>query len=215
MINTWRGRPIHTSEAPRRLRSTMRGTHMPLHEFEVGKPFWPGQKTWPENGAQYELRDAQHVLTLIAQHPTSEQIESVSAGEARFAFGVERGVIFFYSTFAPACGWSDAPFSIHLVEGPGRTLPDSDIPVGKGALLTVFLVDSSSGVLKAIRQVALTNGFTRELHLAILEQAKAPFDPREHFAKCRKIQSSYTVKELVRRAVASMKAGDVSWPDEV
>ena len=189
---------------------------MPIHEFQVGKPFWPGQKFWPDGGTQYILRDAQHFLTLWFKYPTKEEIKSVNTGEARFAFGVEKGMIFFYSSFSPACGWTDAPYSIHLVEPPeGRTLPDPNIPADESALLTVFLVDSSDGVLKAIRQVAMTNDFTRKLHLAILEQAKEPFDSREHFAKCRKIQSAYTVKELVRRAVASMKAGDITWPKEV
>jgi len=186
---------------------------MPFHVFEVGKQFWPGQEVWPENCAQYVLRDARHFLTLCVKHPTAEEIESVNTGEAQFAFGVEKGIIFFYSTFAPAVAWSDASYSIHLIEPPeGRTLPYPNIPAGQGALLTVFLVDTSNGILKVIRQVAMTNDFTRKLHMAILKQAKEPFDSREHFAKCRKIQATYSVKELVRRAVASMKAGDVSWP---
>jgi hypothetical protein len=214
MINASLGRVL--TQANRRAGSLNKKGHMPLHNFEVGKPFWPGQKVWPDNSAQYELRDASHQLTLSFKRPTKEEIEAVRTGEARFAFGVERGVIFFYYTFAPSFPWGDAPYSIHLVEpAEGRTLPNPDIPAGQGGLLTVFLVDSGDGILKAIRQVGMTNDFTRKLHLAILKQAKEPFDSGEHFAKCKKIQAAYTVKELVRRAVVTMKAGDVSWPDKI
>ena len=74
----------------------------------------------------------------------------------------------------PVHGYS--PFSIHLVPGNLRTLPDLPDDIGREELLRIHLIDSDTGILKSARSVSLSPEFSAVLCSAINEQNSRPLE---------------------------------------
>lgn len=72
-----------------------------MHRYKVGQLYNPARSRWEEL-PEYNFRNGQHELLLFFRSPSRAEIESVKTGQARFAFTVERGVIFFLYEFATA-----------------------------------------------------------------------------------------------------------------
>jgi hypothetical protein len=70
------------------------------------------------------------------------------------------------------------------------------------------LVDTSSGLVAALRVLTFSAEFTRSLHEAILLQTQNPWDPAEHDQVIRKVYSRFSTEDLVHRAEIFCKGGD-------
>lgn len=178
-----------------------------MHKYEIGALYNPARTAWPES-PQYNFRGGQHELTLSYRNPTEEEIASVQSGQARFAFAIEQGVIFFLYRFEPAVQWGDAPFSIHLVPKAERVIPEALPSAESRALLQIFLVDAATGILRAMRTVSLSHDFTRKLHKAITEQSTQPFSSTAHDAAIAATYARFKTKALLGRAIEQTRGGE-------
>lgn len=141
--------------------------------YRAGEPYHPTRRSWPEI-AQYNYRGGGHELVLFLRQPTSPEVRAARQGLASFAFYADQNLLVLLYAFGDGLPWSDAPFSWHLVPAAERVLP----PETRGeerALLTVVLVDATTGIIRALRVVTLSATFTRLLHDAIREQAARPW----------------------------------------
>ena len=145
-----------------------------MYAYEVGKLYNPNRNVWPE-AVQYSFRGGGHELVLFYRRPTASEIQDVRTGKASFALAVDQDVLYFLSNFGEATHWDDSPFSIHLVPEEQRTLPPTELMPETRALLAVILVDASSGIIRAMRQVTLSPVFTAKLYDLIRAQAARPF----------------------------------------
>lgn len=145
-----------------------------MHQYKVGTLYNPRRRSWP-GGSQYQFRLDQHELLLFFNRPTPREIEDVKRGAAEFAFLTSEDVLVFLFRFGREILWSDAPYSIHMVPAEQRTVPEPSGAVEPHALLSVILVDASSGIIHALRAVSFSPAFTAALHLAIREQAARPW----------------------------------------
>ena len=109
--------------------------------------------------------------------------------------------------FGDQLGWSDAPFSVHLVSPEWRrttlAMPDT------GELrnvLQIHLVDSRSGVLKARRAVGLSAPFTRTFETALREQLEDGWCGKMAYdAALADVYKRHSSTALARRAVAHVR----------
>jgi len=145
-----------------------------MYAYEVGKLYNPNRNVWPE-AVQYSFRGGGHELVLFYRRPTASEIQDVRTGKAEFALAVYEDVLFFVSNFGGVDHWDDSPFSIHLVPEAERTLPPTELTPETRALLAVILVDASSGIIRAMRQVTLSPAFTAKLYELLRAQAARPF----------------------------------------
>lgn len=175
-----------------------------MHKLSLGQPYHPNIKRWPE-GVEYNYRGGMHELRMFFNHPSAEEVASVRRGHCRFALTVEQGVIFLLYRFEDAVPWGDAPYSIHLVPEAERQLPAATTT--EHALLSVILVDASTGLVNAIRAVTFTPGFTQRLHAEICAQAVRPFSKTGHQAVINIIYEQFSTERLLERAVARSEGG--------
>lgn len=143
------------------------------HAYRVGDPYHPTRRSWPEL-AQYQYRGGGHELVLFLRQPTSREVRAARQGLASFAFYADQDLLVLLYAFGDGLPWSDAPYSWHLVPKSERVLP----PETRGeerALLSLVLVDATTGIIRALRVVTLTPTFTRLFHDAIREQAARPW----------------------------------------
>jgi hypothetical protein len=90
--------------------------------LQVGKPYIAGLPSITPR-AEYHYRDGCHELLLCFSHPTEDEIAAVRNGDSEFALLIFGLVIFFLYRFEKAIGWSDAPYSWHLVPADEQQVP--------------------------------------------------------------------------------------------
>jgi hypothetical protein len=170
--------------------------------YRVGEPLQEGRTRWPK-GAHYAYGVDGHELTLFWPGVTAEVERAVAREDAEFALVCEPPLLIFAYRFGAAVPWADVPYAWHLTVGEPRVIPPPETSPEERALLWVSLVDARNGLICAQRGVALAPGFTRALHAAIREQARAPFNAYDYL---RSIASAYLQypepTELLARAEA-------------
>jgi hypothetical protein len=179
---------------------------MPL--LEVGKPYLPG-RTRLEPRAEYNWRAGQHELLLCLSDLTEAEVQAIAQGEAEFALLVWRDVIFLLFRFGDAIGWSDAPYSWHLVAPGERTLPPVELSAKARAVLAVILVDADRNVVRALRLVTFSPELTGALHGAIRAQAARPFDAAAYDAQLAEAYERWKTSEaMVAKATIRWRGGE-------
>ncbi len=182
-----------------------------LHRYEVGKPYIPGRRNWPEN-VEYNYRQSTHELRAFMANLNLWEVEEIRRGPCEFALAVEGDVLFFLYRFGEgrreAVPWSDAPYSWHLVPADQRSLPEPHgLPEGRDTL-QVILVDALTGIIRALRMVSFSPAFSTALRLAIRDQALRPWPGgAEYDRQLTAIYDRYDSQALLARAVAKTKGG--------
>lgn len=172
-----------------------------MHVYEVGKPYSGTRSNWTE-AIEYNYRAGQHVLRLFLNNLSAADVEGIGNGPLRLGLVVDPPVLILVYQFGEVIPWSDAPYTWHMVPAAEQQpLPD-EIPDGTGALLSIILVESTTGIIKAIRGISLATVFSRRLHQAIREQAAAPFDQAAYDRKLAALYRNHSSKQLFSRAIA-------------
>lgn len=183
-----------------------------MHEYAVGKLYIPGRTSWPEGG-EYNYRGSQHELRLFFRRPSAAEVDAVRQGPAEFGLVAEPWVpgcevLVLLYRFGGDAGWSDAPYSWHLVPPDQRTRPEPEATAETRALLHVLLVDADTGLVQALRVLTLSPDFTRLLHAAIRAQALRPWRVTRYDARLAALYQRYPTSEaLLERADARCVGG--------
>jgi hypothetical protein len=151
-----------------------------MHRLEVGKPYHPVRRSWPE-GADYNYRSGGHELRIFLDGATPTEVKAIESGPEELGFFAQPEGLFFIAQFGPTLSFD---CSYHW----RRLAPENRIPPPPWeetspelrALLTIILVDASTGLVLALRTVTFSPEFTRALHRAIANQVDAPYDRAAH-----------------------------------
>lgn len=173
---------------------------MTPHPYEVGKLYSPSRSNWPEN-VEYNFRGGAHELRLFYPSPTVKEIADIQSGQVRLALYPYLDVIFFCFKFGDQ-PWSDSPYNYNLVPADERQLPEDADNVTQRRLLTAFLVDANTGILRAIRAVSMSPAFTRALHAEIWKQSEH-FLPANYDAQIERVYASHASAAIANLAIAT------------
>jgi hypothetical protein len=185
------------------------GPYPDLHLLEVGKPYDPRRTVWPE-GADYNFRSGGHELRICLGRATPAEVEAVRAGPVELgAFAQPAGLVL-VARFGPTLSF-DCSYHWHrMAEVTGdRTLPppaEETSPTLR-ALLSVILVEATTGVVLALRAVTFAPEFTRAIHRAIAEQAAGAYDRVEHQRWAEALTARYTTHQLWARCAMRCRGG--------
>lgn len=143
----------------------------------------------------FDIDDESATLLVCFNHPDKEEVEqfkSEKSFEIRF---IQLKNVIMITTKIGNLNWMDAPYTPHL----SKNL--SKIPIvnnGQGLALTLVLVDSSNGEVKAIRLIGLSTKFSQKLLGRIMEEKVKSFDLPEYDLSLNNIFMSYSTKEIVK-----------------
>ena len=172
-----------------------------MHKIAVGESYLPNGGRVQER-VEYNFRSGGHELLMSLANLTQKEIQAITQGPADFGLFIEGEVMLFLYRFGNTIPWSDAPYSWHLVPSEQRTLPPH-IAATIGMVLSIILVEATTGIVKKIRVVSLPPDFTKSLNGAIALQAQHPF-PSDYDLALESIYQRYSSSELVQ--VASCRA---------
>lgn len=177
--------------------------------YEVGRPYIPGRSTYPE-AVQYAYRAGGHELLMWLGSPTAREIRDLRQGPAQFALFVRQPVIVLLYRFGEM-PWSDAPTTWHLVPEAERQRPPSATEAGirePHALLQLIVVDADTGLVRVLRACSWSPAFTAAVHLALAEQADAPWPGRAAYdAAVNAIYADYPTTERLLAAATIRTTG--------
>lgn len=145
-----------------------------------------------EATAEFTYRHGGHELRVLVPGTDPRQIAAVKDGEAEFALVVEEPAILLCVRFGDVVPWTAATFvGHHTSRDPSRLPPPEHSPYESRALLHVELVEASSGLTLAERNVTLWLDFTRSLNEAIRERSRVSFHPVEHDRSLARVRRRY------------------------
>lgn len=165
-------------------------------EYRVGSIYHPGKTRWTD-GTDFNYRSNTLELRMFFSRLTHSDIRAIRNGPCTFHFTIVEDTLFFLFEFGKACPLSDNSYSWWLVSEQERTIP----PVLKSderALLTIILVSSEDGIIRALRQISLSHEFSIKLFDAIREQTTRPFDRVQHDLKIARVYSKYPTSKALR-----------------
>jgi hypothetical protein len=104
----------------------------------------------------------------------------------------------------------DCSYQWHRVNELERTAPPAweETSPKLRALVTVILVETRTGILKALRAVTYSPEFTRAFHKAIAEQASMPYHQAEHERRVEAIAHQYSTDQLWVKCQHRCHGGD-------
>ena len=152
-------------------------------------------------GVQVNLSDSGLDVLVLFQSPSKKELEVFRTPDTPFQMKVtvEEDVIFFLLKFGEL-PWMDAPFSVHLCTGLTQ-LPI--IEQGHGLAMRVYLFDTKTGKIEAIRILGLTNSISNLLLRLIKEQKEKSFGVNRHIAAVNKVYSTRTTEQLLNESIGN------------
>lgn len=174
---------------------------MSLHVYQIGAPYVPGRTSWPER-AEYNYRGGGHELLLFYPQLTQREITAITRRPAEFGAVAVGPVLFFLYKFSTDSEWSDCPYAWHLVkqQRPDEATEPPPLEEGERALLSIVLVEATTGLIVGLRTVSLSIALARALHQAIRDQIAAPWDAAAYDRALQDVYRTTSVGQLARQA---------------
>jgi hypothetical protein len=182
-----------------------------MEVFKVGEPYMGKRRGWVE-GVQYGYDEAGHVLQLFFASPTNAEVEAARKGRVELALyhtSDHEVLMLAYRVLVDGrevIPWSDAPYSWHAIPAERRAHP----PVLTGEqrpVLELHLVDTKTGLLRALRRVSMSPEFGRTLHAAISAQAARSPDPASYNARLELLYGRMDAATIAASAVGRCVCG--------
>jgi hypothetical protein len=153
---------------------------MSMQALFVGKPYHPDRRSWPE-GADYNYHASQHELRIFRARAKPEEVKAIDSGPVEFGLLIDSEGLLLVTRFGRLLSFG-CTYHWHRVDLTDCTLapPDEETSPALQALITIVLVEATTGLVLGLRTVSFSPEFTRALHRAIHGQVVAPFDPDTH-----------------------------------
>lgn len=182
---------------------------LPGWQLMLGKPFVEGVNSWPAGRFEYRVFGGGHHLLQICMDRISElDIENFHKSPVHLGLCKLQQTVFILFRIGGFMECSDQAYHLRLVEAAeDRELPPH-IP-GTHQVLSLVLVESETGLVRAIRVVTWSKRGSTVLDRLLREQLEDPtWSPEGHARKVGEVYAKCpTSKHLVAFALLTEKAG--------
>jgi hypothetical protein len=168
-------------------------SNKPIQQPQVGKLFFEGKTSYPENRI-FQILEGMPMIGFTIKSPTEEVIDNIQKGGFKLKICYIQGAIIFLVKFGDL-EWMDIPYNVNLLQEQPADLPN--IEPGNRLGTKVFLVDADTGILKVHRGVYLSAENTLKMKDYIEMQKQQPFDLDEYLFVLKKIKARYTTEDLI------------------
>jgi hypothetical protein len=180
-----------------------------LHALEVGKPYDPRRRSWPE-GADYNFREGAHELRIFLAGASPREVEAIRSGPVEFGFFAGPLGLFLITRFGSSLSFDCSYHWQRMAETTGdRTMPPASEETSPAlrALLAIILIEASNGTVLTLRTVTFSPEFTRAIHRAIAGQAAGPYDPAGHRDWADSMTGRYSTDQFWQRCITRCQGG--------
>jgi hypothetical protein len=164
--------------------------------YEVGKPLYGQNALCFIEGPIFDFHQSGGILKIFFIIPKPKEIIDISEGDIKFGLLYKKDIVFLFMKFGEQ-NWMDMPYSVHLSED-FHLDPIADENLGYALL--VVLIDSFSGIVKVIRQVAMPNKMSNEFRIMLEKQKETYFNRNMYDENISQIYARYRTPELLKEA---------------
>jgi len=145
-------------------------------EVVVGSLYQAGATKYPE-GAHASITPGGVELALFIDEPTAQEVRTIQGKDFEAYLVEQPNTMLFLAKFGDL--WFEAPYNVHRVPSQFRAWPPAPSQ-GYGWPLAIVVVDARTGVVRAMRNLALSNRFSSATLRALAEQANRAADLDAH-----------------------------------
>lgn len=156
----------------------------------------------PNSGVRLGLCSEALSLTLAIPHCSDKLVEEVKQGDFKLALTIKEGLMFFLFRL-DSLGWCDAPFTIHNT--------NLNVQEFDSSCIQVFLVDSYSGILKAITSIFPSEEFQKRLKEEFNRQSNERFNRKEYREKLHFVYDRYSSEDLLEINIVKSGCSSLSF----
>ena len=168
-------------------------------KYEVGNIY--AEAIGHIEGCYFDISDDGANLYVYFNRPTEKELENFKS-EKRFEIRlIELSDIMMFLVKFGDLNWMDSPYTPHL----SKNLTKINFEPGKGLSLTVMLFDFSSGVLKQIRFISLSERFTATIKKEAENLLNKTFDHKKYLNSLNILFAKYSTNELVKMSSPGFK----------
>lgn len=155
------------------------------------------------DGPQINISDSGIDILVHMKKPSEEEKMQFEAQKSPFQMklALEKNIIFFLLKFGDM-PWMDAPYNVHLSEGL-TTLPE--IEEGRGLAARVYLIDTNTGKIEAMRLLGLTTSISKLIVKLVKNQQNTEFNMSEYVAAVQDVYAKKSTNRLVKEGLGSCK----------
>lgn len=164
-----------------------------MKKIEIGQVIYSFKNH--QECVQFDISDDGATMFVFFENPTLEELNQFKSGKIfEIRFAELYGVIMITAKIGNL-NWMDAPYNPHL----SKNLTKFELSnANKGLGLTLVLVDTSTGKIKHMRLLGLSERFTKQLFWIAMEQKMGYFDMIEYNKSINRIYSMYSTEEIVK-----------------
>lgn len=186
---------------------------MTMYRYSVGESFIEGQTSMKEG--VYLHIDYAVTITVVLDGPTPNEVHQFKASSgapARFAWvdTEHAGVLCVKFGSLP---WLDAPYTPHVYASPPK--PPAAYLTGMQQLVTLNLVDGSTGLIVAMRAVSWPSQFVNAVGATLVRMLNSPPNPGAHDAAVDALYARYPDTKVMVRDRADITCTGGTTPDAV
>lgn len=172
---------------------------MPISSYIIGQPF---PSLLPRGDFAHFNYNGGWELIIGFTTPTDPEIQAYRNDPIQFKLYTEPdGLILVFKV--GTMPWSDAPY--YYWRDPTNIVP---IIADEHYTIRIFLVDTVTGILKAMRLCTISPIFSKELAMSVEMQKNQKKSLDGHIAMCNRVQSRYTPTDLADLDLPSCLSGE-------
>lgn len=142
-----------------------------MQTYALGELYNPdARRPWPAEAAQWRLCEDGVELVIFYANPTAAEVRAVKSGVAGFALLASDAALILAHRFHPL-PWSDTPWQ--ACRQTDLTAGLIDVEPGEHLVVRVILVDSTTGLIRAIRMTSWPEEFASAVRAAIGRQLRS------------------------------------------
>ena len=172
----------------------------------VGEQFAPGLTFGETERFEYRYTNGTHMLQVIMPRLTPAEIEAFQRGKMHVGLYVRGDTIFFLWKVEGIQEWSDQAFSLFALPPDSRSVEPARN--GEHILLSMVLLDSHTGVVKAMRVITYSTHMSQIFQRLLMRQLQNGLSPEQHALNIKEAYALYPhSRDMVKAALCTERAG--------
>jgi hypothetical protein len=166
--------------------------------LRIGALYNSSKTSWAEGVNLRLIAGQEPELLLLFANPTPAEVEAIQRGKAQFAWIDSEHTAVLCYRFGDHVPWSDTPYTPHRERASDGT---PGLPPGTGhQLVVVILVDATTGIVRALRQITWPPRFAGTVRKSVTRMLATPDSPEAADAAVDALYQRYPrTDDLVRQ----------------
>lgn len=176
-----------------------------LHRLVLGEQYLQGVTYGDTERFEYHYDDGTHLLQCILPNIREQEVKAFQTGTVHVGLYAYQHSIFFVFKIEGVYDWSDQAFALAMLP-PAKRHVEACEP-GQHIVLTIALVESTTGVVKGIRVVTYSAHLSAHFTQLLQAQINEKLSVEQHQRNVQQIYRAFPNSAMLAKAAITERAG--------